>query len=252
MVQYYINHGLICLTLTASLTGLFPGWALAAGDEEGPQTLEEVTARIQELELQMIQAQSERYLKKHELEYGDKELIPEREKAKKLEKQVIELQQAYDMRLKVLDESIRKGESDISAKYREIKDMKLLDEAIQREMDFAGESSVTTNSELNVQLKFEQQQMQSQINMAVMDIQQLNSNVTARKLEVTAKDKEAKKLSSQLQEAEAEYARVSNELQSKINQKPDIVALDEPRIDVAKELQLMREKKKKLLSEQAP
>lgn len=252
MVQHYMTRSLICFVLITSLTGFFPGRAAAAGVGEDPQTLEEVNARIQELELQLIQAQGERYRKKHELEFTDKELIPEREKAKKLEKQVLELQQAYDMRLKVLDESIRKGDSEISAKYREIKDLKLLDEAIQREMDFAGDSDEKTNPELAAQLQVEQEQMQAQINQAVADVQQLTSNVMARKLEVTAKDKEAKKLLSQLQEAEAEYARVSGELQSKINQKPEIVAMEEPRIDVAAELQRTREIKKKLLAEQAP
>jgi len=243
--RYFLRLGI------AGMVGLIPVlnpiWA-----EEDPKTLEEVNARIQGLEMELIQAQGERYRVKHQIEYSDQKLSPDRIKAKKLEGEVTELRKSYEDRLKIVDEPLRQWESNVAGKYREIADLELLKEAIQRELNFASASTNdVSRAGLVDHLQAEQGQMEVQISKARLEAQEMTNKVMERKREVTEKDKEAGKLLSQLQNAEKEYVEVSGRLQNEINEKPEVKALDDPRIELAAELQRMRELKKKLIMEQA-
>lgn len=217
---------------------------------EDPKTLEEVDARIQGLEMELIQAQAERFRVKNRIEYGDKELEPLRIKSRQLEARIAELRKDYEERLIVLDETLRGMNAEVSRKFKEVSDLELLKEAIQRETTLAADQGGAAKVELARHLQVEQEQMDAQLNTARLDIQRLTGQLTERKQEITAGDKKARATLEELNEAEAEYADISSQLHGKINERPEVKKLDDPRVELASELQRLRDLKKKLQAEQ--
>ena len=219
--------------------------------EPEKMTIEQLNSRIHEIEALLIKSEGDRFRENHDLSYNDSDVVPLRVEGKKLEGRMIELRQEYDMRLQVLDESIRKQTTALGLKHKQVADLEMLNEAIGREVKSAEASDDEAKAELLKKLKSEQEQMAAEIASARAELKESTQKLSDRKKEVTAGDKQAGELKAQLQAAEAEFAKVSDQLHGSLNEKPEIQALDTQRHELAAELQRLGELKKNLLKDKA-
>jgi chromosome segregation ATPase len=215
--------------------------------EPAAATLEQVNSRIHAIEAALIKAQADRYRQKHELEYGDDALTPMRIEAKKLEKQLLEVRKAYNDRLRVLDEGIRTSESTIAATHKEITELGQLVEAIQREVQFAGDAGDATVKARLPDLETEVTQTEDQIMEKQANVKEAMQQLEERKKEVASGDQEAKAMLDEITALEAQYKASFGQLNTATDNSDAIKALDDQRQGLAAELQQLQEQKLKLL-----
>lgn len=211
-----------------------------------PSTPEEIDARIQELESAMIKAQADRYRAKHAMEYGDDSVKANYAKAKELESELIDLRKELNERLAVVDDTIRTGDADVAKQYQQINDLRLLTEAIRRELSFAERMTTNAADPELVALKTELAQSETEITTLQAGVKQAMETLKARKLEMAAGDKEAVRLSKKITEREAIYEREYGELQVTMDQTDAVKALDAQRGQLMQELQELRARKSRM------
>lgn len=246
MRKIFCRSGVMFAAVIA--VALLSGVSVRGEEDTSPvsMTIEEVDARIQSLEVSMIQIEGERIRQKHDAAYADTDLGQERLEVKKLEGRMNGIRQDYAMRLRVLDETIRKQESEISKRFDEIVDFENLEKAIAREIKFAEETGDGSNSEMIALLRLEQADLAAQIGEAREKIEQTNEELLERKMTITEGDKEAGALFAQLRKVEGEFAERTARLHEKLNETPDIRELDAKRRELMIDLQKMRDLKKEL------
>ena len=218
--------------------GVANGWTQETSvpaDVSGAEwSLEQIQARITELESELIQAQAQRYQAKHGIEYSDPRIMPKRQEAKKLEKELLDTRAAYQERLRLLDETIRTNESSIARQQKEVGDMVQLAEAIQREIEF---TAVTTNAAtagqrpvLEAEWKLAQEQIQSKRDA----IAQATKDLHARQAEVTARDATCAELAARVTKLEKDYLERFGAMHRDIDEKEAIANLDKARLEIGR------------------
>jgi len=222
---------------------------LAQNTTEPAMTVEMINERIQVLESQLIDQQTERYRAKHAVEYKDEQAIPLRTDSKSLEKEWLDLRKAYEMRVRVVDEPVRKKEHEIKDSYKTFRDKTLLLEAVRGELAFLLNSDQKPE-DLESQvasLRAEIDRYASELEEQQKNIQQLLKELEERRAKVTESDTEAFRLKSQLDELEPRYSEAYGQLHQSVDQHENIRTLDAKRQAIAAELQKARKLKEEAL-----
>ncbi|HMO51720.1 MAG TPA: hypothetical protein PKE26_10575 [Kiritimatiellia bacterium] len=213
-----------------------------------PATLEEIDARIQEVEGALIRAQAARYQQKHHLEYNDPKAAPKYQQAKGLEKEVLDLRRDLDNRLRVTDPEVRRLEKEIARLNQESSSHRQLAEAIGRELTAAESAEGDAAEEQVALLRFELAQAEAQRDEKARQALETVETLNAHKEQAAAKDPEAADLLAQLRDREAAYREQFGELHQTMNQHPDVKALDADRQKLVQELQELRRARERLVA----
>jgi chromosome segregation ATPase len=238
------SRSILAAVLVASTCALVFG-----ASAEDPATVEELDARIAAIEASLIQSQAEMFRAKHGIEFGDPSLASERTDLKTLEKEVLDARKEYDDRLRSLDEGYRRGQSSLERKYKQLQDLTLLAETIDRETGYArdrgGEGVTGTVAALEVELSVAKNDRLRLHN----EIETENAELDALRAELTSRDPRAAELKAWLDSRQALYDAAFESYQGKIKDRPELDAIDQKRRDLAAELQRLRAAREKLAAE---
>jgi hypothetical protein len=209
-----------------------------ADDETAGPTREELDARIAEVESALIQHQARHFQAKHQRAYGDTNLVPVRMASREAESGIIALRRSLDERVRILDSGIREQQSALARQRKELADLGLLDQALQREITLAG--GITGAAELVASLSAEREQAFAQREALALTLRDAEAALAERTKAVIAADAEATALQEQLTAQEEVFSAADGALQQELDADEAVVALTEERQALMSELQRLR------------
>jgi hypothetical protein len=233
------THGVLMLRyLSAALFALLFLHSVRADAETAAPTRQELDARIAEVESALIQHQARHFQAKHQRAYGDTNLAPVRVASREAESGIIALRRSLDERVRILDADIREQQSVLARQRKELADLGLLDQALQREIALA--EGITGAAELVASLSAEREQAFAQREALALTLRDAEAALTERTKAVIATDAEATALQGQLTAQEAAFAAADGGLQRELDRDEAVVALTEERQALTTELQRLR------------
>jgi len=216
----------------------------AQAETDVADELARVDQRIQFIEANLIKMQGERFRARHEMEYGDAELSPKYQDAKAREKQLIEKRKQVDVHLLATDPTVATLETNVKELNARLREMRLLDDAIGREISSAGNSG-----DLSRQADLEAEKHKSAPDIRALEgsLQEAIAALTEKRRTITEADPETARLVQELITLEQEHQQAMDEVKRLADSSDPIKALDAQRQELATELQNLRTERKRLL-----
>lgn len=241
-INSIIRSAMVAMAIGAG--GVFAVDAEEAGVAN--MTIQQVQSRISALEEEMIAVITAQSRERHLAEFNDQMAVPQRIEAKKLEKELLDERNAYDERLRMLDEGYRVMEVDIKRRYKEIKDFRGLAAALEREISFAERG---TNEAMAAQLAVltaEAELGRAQLVQAQADLDRLNRELNEKKKAIAATDKRAGRMAEEIARLADRHAKALAILNQTVDEKEEIVQFDDRRRQIMAELGVLRVHRDKL------
>lgn len=241
-----LHMKLLTIILTVFLFVLSLSKSVTAAEDRSP--LEELDLRISDLESALYRDEIERYRKKHDLEYSDGAASNLRIQTKMQEKELLELRQSYNDRLKVISVDVRTKEKEVGQLFDQIAELGPMASAIQREIALAespANSHLVTEdvSKLKTQLAQTQKQLADLHSRSIIAA----SEFELLKESIAEQDDEARDLRERMVEAEKRFRQNHELLHETLNKDSEVNDLDRNRQELGAELQRMRVERERLL-----
>lgn len=205
--------------------------------------LESVRARIGELDERIEQAAAERWRLRHEIKYGDDEIIPLRLKAREAQRDLLDVRAKLIDHFRIHHPEYRNLERAIGHTYSELRGLRELKEVAERERALAIRSGL---NEKAASLREELESLELRMETLSADAREERGGLKWIREEWAEQDEEARALLRWTDRLQEDFAAATRRLNEAIDARSDAAREEDRRVRMVAERDALKQREAKL------